>query len=274
MQNKFLSKSVPRGTRTIWRYLGALFILFTFAVGNVWAADPTHESPSIVEKANRTFLNLAGTPSNVTVSTDSYSNYGPGYFISNKSADLSASWWAFTGTFKSSGSSYSNHKDAVGFHAVGSSTSSEFYSILQLREGSGRMTQMDFYVTGTTQIGFQWKNANTSGSKYLEFAIYEMNVSGTTATDGTSPVCTVQGSTTSDEDQYEASTALSAAKYYHIVVTPHNTSNLNFYGLTFKHAPAASYTVSYNANGGSGTMENSTNNECSKRNKYRMIPNT
>ena len=260
MQNKFLSKSVPRGTRTIWRYLGALFILFTFAVGNVWAADPTHESPSIVEKANRTFLNLAGTPSNVTVSTDSYSNYGPGYFISNKSADLSASWWAFTGTFKSSGSSYSNHKDAVGFHAVGSSTSSEFYSILQLREGSGRMTQMDFYVTGTTQIGFQWKNANTSGSKYLEFAIYEMNVSGTTATDGTSPVCTVQGSTTSDEDQYEASTALSAAKYYHIVVTPHNTSNLNFYGLTFKHAPAASYTVSYNANGGSGTMENSTNN--------------
>ena len=39
MKNKFLSKSVPRGTRTIWRYLGALFILFTFAIGNVWAAD-------------------------------------------------------------------------------------------------------------------------------------------------------------------------------------------------------------------------------------------
>ena len=27
-KNKFLSKSVPRGTRTIWRYLGALFLLF------------------------------------------------------------------------------------------------------------------------------------------------------------------------------------------------------------------------------------------------------
>ena len=39
MKNKFLSKSVPRGTRTIWRYLGALFILFTFAIGNVLAAD-------------------------------------------------------------------------------------------------------------------------------------------------------------------------------------------------------------------------------------------
>ena len=250
-KKQFQSKSVPRGTRTIWRYLGALFLLFTFAIGNVWGADPTHESPSIVEKANRTFLNLAGTPSNVTVSTDSYSNYGPGYFISNKNADLSASWWSFTGTFKSSSSSYSNVSGAVGFHAVGSSSSSEFYQILQLREGSGRMVQMDFYVTGTTQIGFQWKNANTSGSKYLEFAIYEMNVSGTTATDGASPVSTIQGSTTSDANQYEASAALNGAKYYHVVVTPHNTSNINFYGLTFKHAPVDTYSVTYSPGDGS-----------------------
>ncbi len=37
-KKQFQSKSVPRGTRTIWRYLGALFLLFTFAIGNVWAA--------------------------------------------------------------------------------------------------------------------------------------------------------------------------------------------------------------------------------------------
>ena len=41
MKKQFQSKSVPRGTRTIWRYLGALFLLFTFAIGNVWAADYT-----------------------------------------------------------------------------------------------------------------------------------------------------------------------------------------------------------------------------------------
>jgi hypothetical protein len=46
MQNKFLSKSVPRGTRTIWRYLGALFILFTFAIGQMWAADITVTPPT------------------------------------------------------------------------------------------------------------------------------------------------------------------------------------------------------------------------------------
>ena len=39
MKKQFQSKSVPRGTRTIWRYLGALFLLFTFAIGNVWAAE-------------------------------------------------------------------------------------------------------------------------------------------------------------------------------------------------------------------------------------------
>ena len=39
MKKQFQSKSVPRGTRTIWRYLGALFLLFTFAIGNVWAAS-------------------------------------------------------------------------------------------------------------------------------------------------------------------------------------------------------------------------------------------
>ena len=41
MKNKIQSKTYPRGTRTIWRYLGALFILFTFAIGNVWAAAST-----------------------------------------------------------------------------------------------------------------------------------------------------------------------------------------------------------------------------------------
>ncbi len=41
MKKQFQSKSVPRGTRTIWRYLGALFILFTFAIGQMWGAAET-----------------------------------------------------------------------------------------------------------------------------------------------------------------------------------------------------------------------------------------
>lgn len=49
MKKQFLSKAVPRGTRTIWRYLSALFILFTFAIGNVWAELTAH-TPGVYEK--------------------------------------------------------------------------------------------------------------------------------------------------------------------------------------------------------------------------------
>ena len=54
MKKQFLSKSVPRGTRTIWRYLGALFILFTFAIGNVWAAYdvPADGTVTLSQKVN------------------------------------------------------------------------------------------------------------------------------------------------------------------------------------------------------------------------------
>ena len=45
MKNKFQSKTYPQGSRTLWRYLSALIILFTFAIGNVWAEDVTWEGP-------------------------------------------------------------------------------------------------------------------------------------------------------------------------------------------------------------------------------------
>lgn len=83
-KKQFLSKSVPRGTRTIWRYLGALFILFTFAIGQMWAADPTlsfgttsattstylgtYESEGITISSDRSYssgmVQLGSTPSN------------------------------------------------------------------------------------------------------------------------------------------------------------------------------------------------------------------
>jgi|GEM_PF-2683694 len=55
MKKQFQSKSVPRGTRTIWRYLGALFLLFTFAVGNVWADTQTYSFASSAELNNFTY---------------------------------------------------------------------------------------------------------------------------------------------------------------------------------------------------------------------------
>lgn len=49
MKNNFQSKAVPRGTRTIWRYLSALFLLFTLGIGQMWA-DLTAHVPGVYEK--------------------------------------------------------------------------------------------------------------------------------------------------------------------------------------------------------------------------------
>ena len=70
MKNNFQSKSVPRGTRTIWRYLGALFILFTFAIGNVWGINyytPTADEV-IVLKDNTSHACITSLPT--STSTD------------------------------------------------------------------------------------------------------------------------------------------------------------------------------------------------------------
>ncbi len=39
MKNNFQSKAVPRGTRTIWRYLSALILLFSLSIGQMWGAN-------------------------------------------------------------------------------------------------------------------------------------------------------------------------------------------------------------------------------------------
>ncbi len=59
---------------------------------------------------------------------------------------------------------------------------------------------------------------------------------------------------------------LDASKEYYIYVTQKGTGtsgsssgNSSFYSIAFKSAPAANYTITYDANGGTGTMENTTN---------------
>ena len=40
-KKQFQSKSVPRGTRTIWRYLSALILLFSLSIGQMWGTEVT-----------------------------------------------------------------------------------------------------------------------------------------------------------------------------------------------------------------------------------------
>ena len=91
MKNNFQSKAVPRGTRTIWRYLSALFILFTFAIGNVWAADPDVDFTMSSSTKGDYFKAYTVGTNTVTISTSagSISSGNGGYYIdlgSNASA--------------------------------------------------------------------------------------------------------------------------------------------------------------------------------------------
>ena len=52
-KKQFLSKSVPRGIRTIWRYLGALFLIFTLGIGQMWA-DTFSAAEIIVQNEGKT----------------------------------------------------------------------------------------------------------------------------------------------------------------------------------------------------------------------------
>lgn len=94
MKNNFLSKAVPRGTRTIWRYLSALFLLFTFAIGNVWAADTELCSANFNGKtANSNTTGVAATgctmkwsgvessSNDVTVSGNTYRKFGSSGYV-------------------------------------------------------------------------------------------------------------------------------------------------------------------------------------------------
>ena len=68
MKDKFQSKAVPRGTRTIWRYLSALILLFTFAIGNVWGATTLFTTNfSTTDGWSNENITTSGQPSNSKV---------------------------------------------------------------------------------------------------------------------------------------------------------------------------------------------------------------
>ena len=86
MKKQFQSKAVPRGTRTIWRYFGALFILFTFAIGNVWAAD---------QSGTVTFYKSGGKLTTTTIPND---NSNVTFTFSELSANSSSATICSTGS--------------------------------------------------------------------------------------------------------------------------------------------------------------------------------
>lgn len=204
MKKQFQSKAVPRGTRTIWRYLGALFILFTFAIGNVWAADTYYivcnkaklPLTSGMSGATAQLLKLDGTTlsatTDITITTSgsvseklyyntttatysaltTTSNYSTG---SSSNRTMSGYCLAGAGgelTIKLGSTSYSKLDVIYACNSNDKKTISIAGTAYETKDKNIHLTSITSGVTGDIVIG------NSSGKDYYVFAILTKSTGG------------------------------------------------------------------------------------------------
>ena len=155
MKKQFQSKSVPRGTRTIWRYLGALFILFTFAIGNVWAAD---ETVTIGSKSSGAFT-ISGTSHEVAGGSGGTSSQT----LTNASDGFSASGGSKMGSTSNIGSKLSS-KNHIRFTVAAGETVRFYYYQTSGSDKTSTFATSDYsqstaYYHGATEYVAAAKNA-------------------------------------------------------------------------------------------------------------------
>ena len=247
MKDKFQSKAVPRGTRTIWRYLGALFILFTFAVGNVWGANVVVTFKGATTKdAKSTALTptISSSDANITVGACASICSTTGYVISTydgKTAILGDVAYYLAQPYQSGSKMY--WKDAgANFYGTFTIPSGYKYTIKGVNHALAAVSSSNFTATITV------KDATTT--KYTSASLSIANKSsGATIT-----------STAINLE--EANWVVLAAGTYTINVTPSNTSDASsgkYFGIAEvaltgdleSAVPATNYTVTIDPNGGS-----------------------
>ncbi len=267
MKKQFQSKSVPRGTRTIWRYLGALFLLFTFAIGNVWGELTAH-TPGVYEKT-----------------TDK-----GGYGCTLTTVASGANAGTFEVYYFSANSKYGNTTDVYGggskqqYRIMCADNNSEYQLINT--NGTSAFTkscdwiEMAYTTTGFSKSDYTYSSAfneffatapnggNTSNTKtcfikpkegdvltlkvsgYVEFAILG-------ADNGSSKYMTITvdgGTPTSWKSNTlsRRSVELTTGEHTIVVANVGNSAN-NLYGFSLKLPAATKHHVTYNLNGATGT---------------------
>lgn len=114
MRNNFQSKSVPRGTRTLWRYLSALILLFSLGIGNVWGANPYYASQ---DWGSDDFSSVVANHTNVVITSSAtafQSNLSGKYYIQcGSSSGITSGYMRFAAT---------EQIDSVSIFFIGNST--------------------------------------------------------------------------------------------------------------------------------------------------------
>lgn len=194
------------------------------SIGSVWA-QVTPAAPATKSYGGKTFLDVMNTPGNAG-DNNSYVNYGVILMYNNYSG-----WdWFSCDKFDKSNNSYSLPTGAVGFHAPGSSSSSDFYGNINFN-ANNKTANIDIYVTGTTEVGFIYQNNNTSNDRWINITIKKVGSDGNDTGDA---LLSLENNGTSL--QYQAKSSLDGDTYYHVKMTTSGESTSKFYSITFKKA--------------------------------------
>lgn len=251
MKNKILSKAyggVTEARRKLyglglprqWKVItSTLLLLFTLAIGNVLAADPTYDNPSRSTYAEKTFLNVAGTQANVT-GTDNYLCYGTLYMANTVTGDKFFA--RLSGTGGTSSSAYTYATPATGFLAANSTSATNTYGSINANTDR----PWGVYFTGATQVSVLKKDNNTSSNKWVTLKLY------TVAADGTETLVETKEESSPDKNNIKVlscATTLSASAYYKLEITSGNTSNCPIYQVSFKQPDACSTEITTQPSG-------------------------
>ncbi len=231
-----------------------LFTLLLCVCSGAWATtydNPTRTTHKVGD-ATKTFVNASSTDGNVTSGNDRYLCYGTLYMLNSVTGDKFFERISSTGGTTSSSYTYST--PATGFLAASSTSGTNTYG--SINASSSRKWAM--YFTGATQVSVLKKDNNTSDSKWVVLKLYSVAANGTETL-----VETKESSTNADKSNLKVltcNTALSTSTYYKLEISAGYDSNNAIYQVSLKKPASApaSYTVTYNANGGTGTIADGT----------------
>lgn len=214
-----------------------ILTLLLCVCSGAWAVTPVTTT-----YGTQTYLDVANTTKNVTVETTNY-------------VTLLRSDYSGVNTWYKGGSN--NTGDIAG--SFDAKTMPGFLNVngwnegLSIKNASGYIRP--FFVTGTTGVAILG-NDNNNSDKILKIVIEEVSEDGTLTAVGSK-----NGGNGDNKKSYmlDYGNTLSANKYYKITVTSDASSNSRFAQIRFTQPSApASYTVTYKANGGTGTIADGT----------------
>ena len=235
-----------------WKALVALLFLFTFAIGNVWGVNDTITMTGLTaHNSDKAVSEYFSASSTLSVGTDKELT------SLTSGVDITSGYvWNTNGSNNTTLNSVSYACGQIYQNKSGkkwSDANPVFYAQFVIPTGATFTLSKINYAFGTKSAAFttviEIYNQTTSSAVYTSSTI---NISsGGTAESNITGLTNVLNSGTYRIKVSPATTSTSTGKYW-------GMGKLEVIG-EYSAASSTNYTISYNANGGSGTMENTTN---------------